>query len=306
MSLLDVRNLSVTVQQRTTQYHAVRDVSLSLERNSCFALVGESGSGKTMTAAAVAGLLPNFMTVTGSARLEETELLALTKEQRRRLAGKDIGFVFQEPMTALHPIFNVERQFDEVFRAHGVGDRSTRRKRMGELLAEVGLAEQSRVAAQRVDQLSGGMRQRVMIALALALGPRLLIADEATTALDVSTQQQVLDLFRRLRRERDLGVLLITHDFAVVAHNADTVGVMYAGQIVETGPVQQVLTSPQHPYTQALLECIPRLGDRRNRLPTVASIAPGLTDDRAGASSSEPCADAPMKEVASGHYVRAS
>ncbi|MFG1922020.1 ABC transporter ATP-binding protein [Cryptosporangium sp. NPDC048952] len=297
MSLLSVRGLSVRIGASSD---AVRDVDLDLSPGESLALVGESGSGKTVTASAIAGLLPPGLVPSGSATLDGVELIGAVPERRRELAGRQIGFIFQEPASALHPILTVGQQIAEALDAHFDYSRTAKRARTAELLELVGLAPE--VATLRIGQLSGGMRQRVMIAMAISCGPSLLIADEPTTALDVTLQKQVMELIASLQHRLGLALLLITHDLAVVSEVCERVAVMYAGQLVETGPTQVVLSGPGHEYTKALLAAIPRLGDTRRRLPTVAEAAPNLRDERAVSPEERTATE--MREIATGHRVR--
>jgi len=277
--LLEIADLHVSFSgdgQRVT--HAVQGVSLTLERGRTLGLVGESGSGKSVTALSVMRLLPaDTACITGRVRLEGRELLALSEREMQDLRGNRAAMIFQEPMTSLNPSYTVGDQIGETLQRHRGMNRSEARREV------IGLLERVRIPSPktRVDdyphKLSGGMRQRVMIAMALACQPALLIADEPTTALDVTIQAQILDLLRTLQRESKTAILLITHDLGVVAEVADDVAVMYAGEIVERGPVADVLAAPEHPYTVGLLGSIPRLGTRRDRLSAIPGMVPSLT-----------------------------
>jgi peptide/nickel transport system ATP-binding protein len=255
MSLLAVEGLTVALPPGADRAHAVHEVSLSLPAGEVLCLVGESGSGKSVAAAAIMGLLaPGLRLAGGRIGFEGQELTRLGPGPMRRLRGARIGMVFQEPMTALNPLLRIGAQLAEVFSVHGrSSDGAVLR-----LLADVGLPDPPRIARAYPHALSGGQRQRVMIAMAVALAPALLIADEPTTALDVTTQAQILALLRDLQRRRGMAVLFITHDFGVVADIADRVAVMQHGRIVEQGEAAQVLGAPAHPYTQALLAAVPR------------------------------------------------
>jgi peptide/nickel transport system ATP-binding protein len=259
--LLAIENLAISLPRGAERALAVDGISLSLARNEILCIVGESGSGKSMTAHAVMGLLPQpQVRATGGRILYQGEdLLAARPERMRALRGHKLGMIFQEPMTALHPIMRIEAQIAEVIQEHVPLDRAALRARVTELLLAVGLPDPERLRRAWPHRLSGGQRQRVMIAMALALGPDILIADEPTTALDVTTQAQILALIRRIQAERRMGVLLITHDFGVVAEVADRVAVMQHGRIVEIGPVAQILQAPEHPYTRSLIAAVPRL-----------------------------------------------
>ncbi|MTV40617.1 ABC transporter ATP-binding protein [Duganella radicis] len=253
MSLLDIGDLRVAFRG----VEAVRGVSLSVPRNATVALVGESGSGKSVSALAVMGLLDAAARVAGSIVFDGRELLALGGGQRRALCGKEIAMIFQEPMSSLNPVFTVGAQIGEVLRLHMKMSRAQARRRTLELLEEVGIP-QDRIDAYP-GQLSGGQQQRVMIAMAIACEPKLLIADEPTTALDVTIQQQILALIGRLQQRHAMSVLFITHDLGLVAEIADQVVVMRHGEVREAGPAQQVLSAPQDAYTRMLLDCRPRL-----------------------------------------------
>ena len=258
MSLIEVRNLSVTFATRAGPFKAVDGFDLTVERNEVVAIVGESGSGKSVAMLAVMGLLPWTATVTADRiRLEDRDLRALTPRQMRDIVGRDMTMIFQEPMTSLNPCFTVGFQVAESLGAHLGLDRKQRRKRTIELLEQVGIPDAERRARAFPHQLSGGMSQRVMIAMAIACRPKLLIADEPTTALDVTIQAQILDLLLALRRETGMGLILITHDFGVVAETADRVVVQYGGRPVETNTTLEIFTNPRHEYTAALLAALP-------------------------------------------------
>ncbi|CAD5280929.1 Glutathione import ATP-binding protein GsiA [Bosea sp. 62] len=258
--VLSIRDLSVALPGGGDRAHAIRDVGFEVRRGETLCIVGESGSGKSMTAHAVMGLLPQGLSVgAGEIRLAGQALTACSDREWRAIRGRSIGMIFQEPMTSLNPVQRIGEQIVEVFKAHGVLTPAQRRAKALALLAEVGLPEPEQLLRAFPHQLSGGQRQRVMIAMAVALEPHLLIADEPTTALDVTTQGQILKLIARLQRERGMSVLLITHDFGVVAEIADRVVVMHQGRVVESGVAGGVLERPQHAYTKALLASVPSL-----------------------------------------------
>ena len=258
--VLAIRDLSVALPGGGDRAHAIRDVGFEVRRGETLCIVGESGSGKSMTAHAVMGLLPQGLSVgAGEIRLAGQALTACSDREWRAIRGRSIGMIFQEPMTSLNPVQRIGEQIVEVFKAHGVLTPAERRAKALALLAEVGLPEPEQLLRAFSHQLSGGQRQRVMIAMAVALEPHLLIADEPTTALDVTTQGQILKLIARLQRERGMSVLLITHDFGVVAEIADRVVVMHQGRVVESGAAGDVLERPQHAYTKALLAAVPSL-----------------------------------------------
>ena len=298
--LLSIRGLTI----KAGDYDAVRDVSLTLAKSSSLALVGESGSGKSLTASAIAGLLAPNLTATGSIRIDGAEVMEQPWHARRHLAGRKIGFVFQEPMSSLHPVLTVGQQIAEGLRAHFDLGRKERAERVRELLEMVGLTNGADISRSRIAELSGGMRQRVMIAMAISCGPDFLIADEPTTALDVTLQKQIIDLLLKLREDLGLALLLITHDLGVVAETCENATVMFGGEIVEAAPTSVLLTSPRHDYTKALLAAVPVLGDTRRRLPTVASIAPWLTDGRRLPPAERPVTDLVLQAPL--HWVRQS
>ena len=279
MSLLSVENLTVAFRTETGEATAIEDISLSLEPGEILGVVGESGSGKSVTALSVMGLLPEpaSRVVGGRVVFEGQVLTGMGEHRLRRIRGPGIGMVFQEPMTSLNPVFSIGEQITETLEAHGERDRRKRRDLAVEMLERVGIPSASRRLGDYPHQLSGGQRQRVMIAMALACRPRLLIADEPTTALDVTIQAGILDLVLDLRDQFGMAVLVITHNMGVIAEVADRVAVMYAGRIVEQSPVEQLFADPAHPYTRALLGCVPTLDDDRLRL---EAIPGGLPDPR--------------------------
>ncbi|WP_302142572.1 ABC transporter ATP-binding protein [Halomonas alkalicola] len=256
--LLSLRNLTIALPRGADRAYAVEDVSYDVKRGEILCVVGESGSGKSMAANAIMGLLPKGVRpVGGEALFDGQDLLTLTEKQHRQLRGLRIGMIFQEPMTALNPLMRVGAQISEVFEAHGMLSGRERQEKALALLIEVGIPQPEKAIRAYPFQLSGGQRQRVMIAMALALEPELLIADEPTTALDVTTQAQILELILDLQRRRGMAVMFITHDFGVVAEIANRVCVMRHGKIVELGDARPVLDNPQHDYTRALIEAIP-------------------------------------------------
>jgi oligopeptide transport system ATP-binding protein len=275
---LEVDRLSVDIQSPAGAVHVVREVSFSVASGSTLALLGESGCGKSMTAQAVAGLLDPIAEVTGGhVRLEGRDVLALSRAQRRRLAGPGLAVVFQDALTALNPVYTVGSQLAEPFRIHRGASRKEAREQAVHLMARVGIPEPSSRVRAYPHQFSGGMRQRLLIAMAVALRPAVLLADEPTTALDVTVQAQIMDLLAELRTERSMALVLITHDLAVVAERADEVAVMYAGSVVETGPVAAVFGRPLHPYTRGLLESVPSEGPRGGRLRSIEGTPPELS-----------------------------
>jgi len=278
-SLLSVRNLRVNFRlDKHTSFEAVKGISFDIPHNATVALVGESGSGKSVTSLSILGLLPleNSSVLAGSEIVYGgRNLVALDRIELQRLRGKDISMIFQEPMTSLNPVFTVGFQLAESLRLHlGLGMRAAR-KRAVELLAEVGIPDPGYRIDAYPSQMSGGQQQRVMIAMAIACEPKLLIADEPTTALDVTIQKQILDLIAELQRKHRMSVLFITHDLAVVGEIADHVVVMRHGEIREQGPAKRVFEDPRDPYTKALLQCRPRLDRRPMRLPVIEDFMDG-------------------------------
>ncbi len=289
MSLLEVRNLTVSFATRNGAFKAVDGVDIAVDRNEVLAIVGESGSGKSVAMLAVMGLLPPAASVKADAMIfDGADLVRMSAKQRRGLAGKDMAMIFQEPMSSLNPCFTVGFQIGEALKAHLDLDRRARRKRIIELLAEVGIPDPARRVGALPHQLSGGMSQRVMIAMALACRPKLLIADEPTTALDVTIQAQILDLLTRLRKHNGMGLVLITHDMGVVAETADHVVVQYAGEQVEANDTRELFANPHHPYTAALLAALPERATRR-RLPAIPGVVPGQFDRPRGCVFSPRC-----------------
>ncbi len=276
MSLLEIHDLAIALPAGADRAHAVEDVSFTLKRGEILCIVGESGSGKSMSANAVMGLLPEGVTPAhGRIMFHGRDILHLTEEARIDIRGKSISMIFQEPLSALNPLMRVGAQICEVFEAHGLLTPAARMRRAVELLQEVGLPDPEKTVRAYPFQLSGGQRQRVMIAMALALEPEILIADEPTTALDVTTQAQILALIEDLRRKHDMAVIFITHDFGVVADIADRVIVMQTGKIVEQGTATDVLFNPTHPYTRSLISAIP--GMKEKPAGTVAAKDSGQT-----------------------------
>jgi peptide/nickel transport system ATP-binding protein len=273
-SLLQVENLNVTFATQSGEVAAVRDVSFNIPEAGTLGLVGESGSGKSATSLAIMRLLPPQARIDGKISFAGQNLLALPEDSMRKLRGSNIGMIFQEPMTALNPVMRVGDQVAEAVAAHHSVSRQEAKRRAVDALREVAIPEPDQRANDYPHQLSGGQRQRVMIAMALVNHPRLLIADEPTTALDVTIQAQILDLLRDLRERHKLAMLFISHDLGVVSRVADQVAVMYAGEIVEMGPVRQIFSAAQHPYTRGLIHAIPTLKtDRRRPLLTVEKLA---------------------------------
>ncbi|MBF9128514.1 ABC transporter ATP-binding protein [Plantactinospora sp. S1510] len=290
--LLDVENLHVEFRTQAGVARAINGVDIHLDPGETLAILGESGCGKSVTAQAIMGILdspPGFVTK-GAIRYRGVDLLKLPEEQRRKVRANHIAMIFQDALSALNPVFSIGFQLGELFRVHRGTSRQDARRRSIELLDLVKIP----AARQRINdyphQFSGGMRQRVMIAMALALDPKVLIADEPTTALDVTVQAQIMNLLAELRRERNMGLILITHDMGVVADVADRISVMYAGKVVEEAPVLDIYARPAHPYTKALLESIPRLDMKGQQLNVIKGLPPNLLRIPAGCPFHPRCA----------------
>ncbi|HEU4450898.1 MAG TPA: ABC transporter ATP-binding protein [Gaiellaceae bacterium] len=322
MALLEVRDLQTHFFMREGVVRAVDGVTFSLEKGKTLGLVGESGCGKSVTALSIMGLIPKppARIVGGSVRFEGRDLAKLKERELEDIRGKEIAMIFQDPMTSLNPTIKISTQITEVLRRHLDMSKEQARRRAIELLEEVRIPN----AAERLNdyphRFSGGMRQRVMIASALACKPKLLIADEPTTALDVTIQAGILDLLDELRREYEMAMIIITHDMGVVAETADNIAVMYAGQIVEYAPALDLFERPEHPYTEALLAALPQLeaeDAREGRLTAIPGLPPSLIDPPDGcrfaprcpyAGEDDPCAENPqeLREVRTGHLVRSA
>ena len=295
MSLLEIRDLAVTFATGSGPFKAVDGVDLSINPGEVLAIVGESGSGKSVAMLALMGLLPKTATVTAKKmEFNGHDLLGISAQERRKIIGKDMAMIFQEPMTSLNPCFTVGYQIGESLKVHMGMDKAQRKARSIELLNLVGIPEPERRLAAFPHQLSGGMSQRVMIAMAIACNPKLLIADEPTTALDVTIQAQILDLLVTLREKTGMALVLITHNMGVVAETAERVVVQYAGQQVERQSVRDLFRTPRHPYTAALLSALP---DRANgaRLLAIPGVVPGLIDRPTGCLFNPRCSRADDK-----------
>jgi oligopeptide/dipeptide ABC transporter ATP-binding protein len=276
--ILEVRGLTTEFITRAGTITAVRDVSFQIERGSTLALVGESGSGKSVTSLSIMRLIQKpGRIVSGEIIFDGQDLMNLDREEMRELRGRKIGMIFQDPMTSLNPVYTVGDQIAESLRAHEGVSRKTAWSRAVEMMDRVKIPDARQRAGDYPHQLSGGMRQRVMIAMALVLGPSLLIADEPTTALDVTIQAEILELLRDLKEEFKLSMLLISHDLGVVAETADRLAVMYVGSIVENAPVRELFRNPRHPYTEGLLRSVPRMDDGAGRrLESIEGTVPSL------------------------------
>src|SRR6188474_2920800 len=288
--LLEVRHLRVEFPTRRGTLVALDDVSFDIAPGEILGVVGESGAGKSLTGAAIIGLLdPPGRVASGEIRFQGRRIDNLPYEQMRRMRGKHIGAIFQDPLTSLNPLFTVGRQLVETIRTHLPLDAAQARQRAIELLKETGIPAAEARIDQYPHQFSGGMRQRVVIALALAGNPQLIVADEPTTALDVSIQAQIISLLKRLCKEHGAAVMLVTHDMGVIAETCDRVAVMYAGRIVEMGPVEAVIHSPAHPYTVGLMGSIPAMDEERERLLQIDGAMPRLNAIPAGCPFNPRC-----------------
>jgi len=316
--LLEVKDLQTHFPTRSGLVRAVDGVNFHLDRGELLGLVGESGCGKSITALSVMRLIsPPGKIVNGEILFEGKDLLKLSDAEMRQMRGDDIAMIFQDPMTSLNPVFTVGEQIAEALRLHRKLPRKEARRATIEAMREVAIPDPARRVGDYPHQLSGGMRQRVMIAMALACNPKLLIADEPTTALDVTIQAQILELLDELRKQRELAVLLITHDLGVVAEVADRVAVMYTGRIVEESPVDELFARPKHPYTEGLLRSVPKLTSehvlKKERLETIEGVVPRPTDLPPGCHFAPRCPhrmprctqeDIPLYELDGGVKVR--
>jgi oligopeptide/dipeptide ABC transporter ATP-binding protein len=295
LPVLDVKDLKTVFRTRSGEIHAVNKVSFDLRPGELLGVVGESGSGKSVTMMSLIGLLPSPPAEVrgGTVMFGGEDLLKVREERLRALRGARIGFVFQDPMTSLNPVFTVGYQIMEPLRKHMGLDKKAARKRARELLELVGIPDAERRLGDYPHQFSGGMRQRVMIAIALACDPEVLIADEPTTALDVTIQAQILELMKELREKLGMAVIWITHDLGVIAGIADRVMVMYGGQVVEQAPVRELFGNPQHPYTRALLKTVPSVsGEREEKLAVIEGQPPILSAEPAACPFRARCAQA--------------
>ena len=314
MELLEIAGLSTSFTTRSGVIKAVDNVSFSLRKGRVLGLVGESGCGKTMTALSILNLVPPPGRITaGKIVFEGRDLLTLSEPEMRKVRGARISMVFQEPMTALNPVFTVGNQIGEVLTTHQAVTSHEALERSVELLRSVGIPSPEKRVHEYPHQLSGGMRQRVMIAMAIACRPSLILADEPTTALDVTIQAHILELLTRIQSEMGMAMVLVTHDLGLIAERANEVAVMYAGRIVEQAETPELFSDPLHPYTRGLMASIPRPGDsRRGRLRTIAGTVPRLSDLPKGCTFSPRCdirtgqcdTEPDLIEVKPGHKVR--
>lgn len=290
-NILEINNLKTVFKSRGQEVQAVRGVSFSVGESEIVGLVGESGSGKSVTVKAVLGILPENAEISSdSMKLNGTELSGLSEEEYRKLRGKDMTMIFQDPMTALNPLLKVGKQLEEVILRHSKCSKEEAKKKAVEMLGKVGIPTPEQRVKQYPHEFSGGMRQRVLIAMALACEPKLLIADEPTTALDVTIQAQILDLLKELKEEYQTSIVLITHDMGVVATVCSKIAIMYGGLIMETGTADEIFYNPKHPYTKALLRAIPSLDLKEGeRLQSIEGLPPSLIDPPKGCPFAERC-----------------
>ena len=283
MVLLDVKELSVHFGDKKTPFKAVDRISYQVAQGEVLGIVGESGSGKSVSSLAIMGLIDHPGRVSAeSLQFENTDLLTLESKAKRQLIGADVAMIFQDPMTSLNPAYTVGFQIMEALKTHEGGTKKARKERTLELLRLVGIPDPESRIDVYPHQLSGGMSQRVMIAMAIACRPKLLIADEPTTALDVTIQAQIMELLLELQKKECMSLILITHDLALVAEAADRIIVMYAGQIVEEGTAKDIFREPKHPYTQALLRSLPEFAEGKSRLASLQGVVPGKYDRPTG------------------------
>jgi len=297
VALLSVRDLEVKFKTRRATVHAVRGISFDLDAGQTLGIVGESGCGKSVSSLAMLGILAkNGRVAGGEVLFDGQDLLKLSDARLRAIRGKDVAMIFQDPMTSLNPVLKIGRQLTEVLTKHMAMDKDAAEKEAAELLGRVGIPRAADRLGDYPHQFSGGMRQRVMIAMAIACHPKVLIADEPTTALDVTIQAQILDLLKRLVEEERMGLILITHDLGVVAGICERTNVMYAGRFVETAPTPELFSRPRHPYTLGLLKSVPRLDAvRKEKLDPIGGVPPELTYVVPGCSFAPRCAYATDK-----------
>ncbi|MDY6935777.1 MAG: ABC transporter ATP-binding protein [Spirochaetota bacterium] len=313
-TILDINDLSVRFSLADSAIFAVRDLSLSLEKGETLGLVGESGCGKSVTAYSILRLVsPPGEIVSGRIFYDARDILSINEGEMRKIRGREISIIFQEPMTSLNPVFKIGFQISETVKLHLKKNGNEAKELSIDLLRQVGIPDPEKRYNSYPHELSGGMRQRVMIAIALSAYPSILIADEPTTALDVTVQAQILDLLLRIQKEKDMTLLVISHDLGVVANVADKIAIMYAGEIVEYGSVKDIFNNPLHPYTLGLFQAIPKIGEDRKRLTTIPGIVPTITNRPQGCvfhprcpKSADECMEdaVPLIEKGERHQVR--
>lgn len=291
--VLEVTNLKTRIKMEREEYAIIEGVGFHVDSGETVGIVGESGCGKSMTALSIMGLLPeNANVCEGEIRLRGTNLLTLSRDAYRKKRGKEMSMIFQEPMSSLNPVYTIGFQLIELLREHTTMSKAEARNKAIDMLKTVGIPRPQEVIDEFPHQLSGGMRQRVMIAMGLACNPDILIADEPTTALDVTIQAQILELMKKLQQQFDMAILLITHDLGVVAEVCDRVIVMYAGQIVEEAPIDTLFEDPRHPYTKGLISSTPKIGETKDRLHTIEGTVPQLSEMPKGCRFASRCSEA--------------
>jgi peptide/nickel transport system ATP-binding protein len=297
--LLEVKDLQLTIHKFGKKTKILDGITLSVNKGETLGIVGESGCGKSITSLSIMKLLPENTTLEGSIELAGETISKYSKKQMEKIRGNQISMIFQEPLTSLNPLHTIAKQIEESLLLHTKLNKKERRARALDLLKEVGLPRAEEIVNEYPHQLSGGMRQRVMIAIAMACSPQLLICDEPTTALDVTVQAQILDLMNKLKKENDMSIMMITHDLGVVAEVCDRVVVMYAGRVVEEATVEEIFANPKHPYTQGLLNSIPRLGAKKQRLGSIPGTVPSPDDMPVGCRFADRCSE--VMEVCRNH-----
>lgn len=288
-SILEVNQLSVSIKDSESTFNIVEKIDFSIGRGEIVGIVGESGCGKSITSLSIMGLLPSNAITNGEVRLNGRLLSKLKKNDIRKIRGKEMAMIFQEPMTSLNPVYNIGFQISELIKNHTDMSKKEIKMRVLEMLQLVGIPRADEIVNEYPHQLSGGMRQRVMIAMAMSCNPDLLIADEPTTALDVTIQAQILDLMRNLQKSRNMSIMFITHDLGVVAEMCNRVVVMYAGQVVEDSPVEELFENPKHPYTRGLIDSIPNLEEYREYLSSIEGTVPSPKDMPKGCRFADRC-----------------
>lgn len=288
--VLELKNLQTVIENEEGEFPVLEDISIHLKYGETLGIVGESGCGKSMTALSIMGLLPPAAKIRrGKINLKGTNILELDKNSYRKKRGKDMAMIFQEPMTSLNPVYTVGFQIIEILREHAKISKKAAKDKAIEMLKLVGIPRPNEVINEYPHQLSGGMRQRIMIAIGLACNPEILIADEPTTALDVTIQAQILDLLNSLQEKLSMSIILITHDLGVVSEVCDRVVVMYAGQVIEEAEVRDIFEQPTHPYTKGLISSIPKIGEKKEFLYTIEGTVPRLEDMPAGCRFAPRC-----------------
>lgn len=310
--LLQVKNVALSLKREGKYTKILDDVSFQVEKGETVGIVGESGCGKSLTALSIMRLLPEKAKLEGSILLDEENVTEFSKRRLEKVRGNQMSMIFQDPLTSLNPLHTVGRQIEEALILHTDSNKAERKRRVIQLLNEVGLPRAEDLMNEYPHQLSGGMRQRIMIAIAMACHPKLLICDEPTTALDVTVQAQILDLMNHLKQINDMGIIMITHDLGVVAEVCDKVIVMYAGKVVEQANVKELFLNPKHPYTKGLLESIPKLGKRKEKLGSISGMVPSPDNMPSGCRFYDRCSKKmdickreipPMQEVGEDHLT---